>query len=87
MAGPLRGGGGSKGPAIKDFCFYILLSFKNKHYFTLDNLLKYGHIALTFVCRYFYWVVTIFSKKLGYFIYKIGGRKKIVKICFRLFKD
>jgi hypothetical protein len=38
-----------------------LLPFKNKNYFTLDNLSKYGHITLKFVGRYFYLVVTIFS--------------------------
>ena len=35
----------------------------NKNYFTLDNLSKYGHITLKLVGRYFYLVVTIFSKK------------------------
>ena len=59
MAGPLRGeGGGGKGPAIKDqITFFgtfkkVLVPFKNKKYFTLDNLGRY------FIC-----VVTIFSKK------------------------
>ena len=68
VAGPLRGGGGVKaGPLrkkelfLKLFC--PLLSFKNKNYFTLDNLSKYGHITLKFVGRYLYLVVTIFSKK------------------------
>ena len=59
------------------FMFYVMLPFKNKNYFTLDNLSKYGHITLKFVGRYFYLVVTIFSKKLGYFSPKIGGRKKL----------
>ena len=69
MARPLRGGGGVKGRAIKEKItffetfFFILLPFKNKIYFTLDNLSKYGHITLMFVGRYFYLVVTIFSKK------------------------
>ena len=70
MARPLRGGGGGgKGRAIKEkrtffeTFFFILLPFKNKNYFTLDNLSKYGHITLKFVGRYFYLVVTIFSKK------------------------
>ena len=68
MAGPLRGGGG-KGWANKEkrtffeTFFFILLPFKNKNYFTLYNLSKYGHITLKFVGRYFYLVVTIFSKK------------------------
>ena len=43
--------------------FKILLPFKNKNYFTLVNLSKYGHIKLKFVGRYFYLVVTIFSQK------------------------
>ena len=67
MAGPLRGGGG-KGPAIKGKKLFlellkIVLPLKNKNYFTLDNLSKYGHITLKFVGRYFIWVVTIFSQK------------------------
>ena len=43
--------------------FFILLPFKDKNYFTLDNFSKYGHITLKFVGRHFYLVVTIFSKK------------------------
>ena len=43
--------------------FKILLTFKNKNYFTLDNLSKYRHITLMFDGRYFYWVVTIISKE------------------------
>ena len=69
MAGPLRGGGGGgKGRATKEKItfvktfFFILLPFKNKNYFTLDNLSKYVHITLKFVGGYFYLVVTIFSK-------------------------
>ena len=68
MAGPLRGGRGGKGRAIKEkrtffYFFFILLPFKNKNYFTLDNLSIYGNIKLKFVGRYFYLLVTIFSKK------------------------
>ena len=55
MAGPLRN-------FFWNF-FFILLPFKNKNYFTLDNISKYGHITLKFVGRYFDLVVTIFSKK------------------------
>ena len=62
--------GGGKGRATKEkstifktFFFILLPPFKNKNYFTLDNLSKYGHITLKFVGRYFYLVVTIFSKK------------------------
>ena len=69
MAGPLRGGGGVRaGPLrkkelfLKRF-FLILLPFKNKNYFTLDNLSKYGYFTIKSVGRYFYLVVTIFSKK------------------------
>ena len=43
--------------------FLILLPLRNKNDFILDNLSKYGHMTLKFVGRYFYWVVTIFSKK------------------------
>ena len=43
--------------------FFILLPFKNNNYLTLDNLSKYGNITLKFVGRYFYLLVTIFSKK------------------------
>ena len=59
VAGPLRERGGGKGRAIKEkkTFFFIVLSFKNKNYFTLDNLSKYGHITLKFVGRYFYLVV------------------------------
>ena len=42
-AGPLR----KKELFLK--LFFILLQFKNKNYFTLDNLSKYGHITLKFV--------------------------------------
>ena len=56
-----------------------MFPFKNKNYFTFDNLSKYGHITLKFVGSYFIWVVTIFSKKKGYFNTKIGGRKKVFK--------
>ena len=62
MARPIRWGGG-KGRALKEKGTFFLLPFKN--YFTLDNLSKYGHITLKFIGRYFYWVLTIFSKKLG----------------------
>ena len=56
---------GGKGRAIKEKknFFFILLPFRNENYFTLDNLSKYGNIMLKFVGRYFYLVVTMFSKK------------------------
>ena len=57
----------------------MLLPFKNKKKFTLDNVSKYGHITLKFVGNYFYWVVTIFSKKLGYLVQKLGTEKKLSK--------
>ena len=40
------------------------------------GLLKYGHITLKFVGRYFHWVVIIFSQKYGYFSQQIGKRRK-----------
>ena len=68
------------------FMFYVMLPFKKKNYFTLDNLSKYGHITLKFVGRYFYLVVTIFSKNWAILVQKLGGRKKIVNIQSQ-FKD
>ena len=52
-----------KRPAIKEKRFFFKLPFKNKNYFTLDKLSKYGHITLKFVGMYFYLVVTISSEK------------------------
>ena len=69
---------------FKTFFFFILLPLKNKHHFTLDNISKYGNITLKFAGRYFYLLVTIFSKKYGYFSSKIVERKNFVKIRFRL---
>ena len=53
MAWPLRGGGGVKARPLrkKETFFFILLTFKNKNYFTLDNLSKFGHIHVK-VCRW-----------------------------------
>ena len=63
MTRPLRGGGG-KGGAIKEKRTFLKLFFYFvAKLFSLDNLSKYGHIMLKFVGRYFYLVVTIFSKK------------------------
>ena len=67
--------------------FKILLPFKNKNYFILDNLLKYGHITLKFVGRYFHWVVAIYFPKNRTILVQNWRKKKIVKISFRLFKD
>ena len=66
--------------------FFILLPFKNKNYFTLDNLSKYGNITLKFAVRYFYLLVTILSKKKGYFSPKLWGEKKLSKSAFGYFK-
>ena len=67
MARPLREGRGVKGS---------FLPFKNKNYFTLDNLLKYGHITLKFLS------VGISSGLLQYFpknrailVQKLGAEK------------
>ena len=49
-------------------------------YFTLDNLSMYGHITLKLVGRYFYLVVSIFSKKNStILVKKLGGEKKLSK--------
>jgi len=78
-----------RGPAIKEknnffkIYFLILLPFKSKNYFTLNNLSKYGHIALKFVGRYL-------SGFLQYGLFQsknLGQKKRIVKIRFRLFYD
>ena len=66
MARPLRGG---KGRAIKEkrtffeTFFFILLPFKNKHYFTLDNLSKYGYITLSLSVGIFTWLLQYFPNK------------------------
>ena len=81
--------GGGKGLAIKKKNIFvtflkILLPLKNKNYFNLDNLSKYGHIMLKFVGRYFIWVVFVqklgaeikLSKSVsGYFMTKIKNKK------------
>ena len=67
MARIKRGGGLEAGPLRTWNFFFILLSFKNNNYFTLDNLSKYGNITFKFVGGYFYLVVTIFSQKIGLF--------------------
>ena len=61
--------GGGKALAIK----ILFLPFKNLKYFTSGNLFTYEYFTLTFVGRYLYWFVTIFSKKRGNFSPKIGG--------------
>ena len=66
--------------------FFILLPFKNKNYFTLDNLSKYGHITLKFVGRYFHLAVTIFSKNRPILVQKLWGEKKS-KSVFGYFKN
>ena len=53
-----------------------MLPFKNKNYFTLDILSKYGHITLKIVGRYFYWVVTLFPKNRAILVQKFGQEKK-----------
>ena len=63
MAGPLREGGGGKGPDIKE-----KITYKKPFKFFIQKwkwfyLSKYESITLKFVGRYFIWVVTIYSKK------------------------
>ena len=74
MAGPLK--------TFFITLFKILLPFKNKNYFTLNHLSKYRHITLKFYIKVLYLgCYNIFQKRA----IKIMGRKKTVKICFRLF--
>ena len=69
----IRAGGGGLHLRKKDS--YIFFPFKDKKYFTLDNLSTYGHITLKLFGRYFYWFVTKFAKKYGSKKYKNGGDK------------
>ena len=84
MAGPLRGrGGGGKGRPLRKKTFFgtflkILLPFKDKNYFNLDNFSKYRH-TLKFVTRNVYLVVTIFSKKGSILVQKLGEEKILSK--------
>ena len=90
MTGPLKRGGGDKGPAMKEkqtTLLKILLPLKNKSYFTFDNLSKYGHITLKFAAVGIFTGLLQYFTKIGLFQSKNWGRKKIVKIRFRLSKD
>ena len=69
-------GGGVKARPLRTLfktLFFIFLPFINKNYFTLDNLSKYGNIMLKFAGRYFYLLVTIFSKKKAILVQKLWG--------------
>ena len=80
MAGPLRGGGG-KDLAIKEkitflktfilFCCHlkIVVILLKTTYRNMDI------ITSKFVGRYFYWVVTIFSKNRAILVQKLGEEK------------
>ena len=61
----------------------MLLAFKNKNYFTLDSLSKYGHIMLKFL----FGLLQYFPKNRAILVQDLGEEKKIVKIRFQLFKD
>ena len=61
-------------PIRKKELLKILLPIKNYNYSNLDNLSK-----LKFVGRYFYWVVTIFSKNRAILVQKLGKMKKFSK--------
>ena len=77
--------GGAKGRQLRknnffsDFYSFFLLPFKYWNHFTLDNLLKYGHITLKFIGRYFYWVVTIFSKNRAILVQKLREENELSK--------
>ena len=76
--GSANKGGGGKALAIK----ILFLPFKNLKYFTSGNLFTYEYFTLTFVGRYLYRFVTIFSKKREILVQKLG-EKIFFKICFR----
>ena len=90
-ARPLRGGG--KGRDIKEKItflktfFFILLPFKNKIYFTFDNLSKYGHITLKFVNGIFTWLLQYFPKNRAILVQKLWGEKKLSKSVFGIFRQ
>ena len=54
---------------------------------SLDNLSKYGNITLKFAGRYFYLLVTIFSKNRAILVQKLWGEKKLSKSVFDYFKS
>ena len=56
--------------------FLILLPFKNKNCFALDNLSKYGNFTLKFFGMYFIWVATIVSENRAILVQKLGAEKK-----------
>ena len=62
------------------------MPFKNKNYFTLDNLSKYGNITLKLAGRYFYLLVTIIPKNRAILVQKLGGEKNLSKSVFGYFK-
>jgi len=66
--------------------FFILLPIKNKNYFPLGNLSKYGNITLKFVGSYFYLLVSIFSKNRAILVQKLWGEKTLSKSVFGYFK-
>ena len=89
LAGPLRGGRG-KGPAIKEknffYSFFYFVAITNKRFYfrQLIEIWTY-HVK---VCRkVFFMGYNNISQKIRLLSAKIGGRKKIVKICFRLFYE
>ena len=61
---------GGKGSAINDF-FYCHLEIKIILLYTTYRNMD-GHIKLKFASRYFYWVVTIFSKNRDILVEKMG---------------
>ena len=54
--------GGGRG-VKENITFFILLPFKNKNYFTLDNLSKYGHITSSLSVGIFTGLLQYFPKK------------------------
>ena len=63
-----------------------MLPFKNKNYFTLDNLSKYGHITLSLSVGIFTWLLQYFPKNRAILVQKLWGEKKFSKSGFGLFK-
>ena len=62
-------------PLRKKITFFkILLPFKNKNYFTFDNLSKYGHVTLKFV-GILSGLLQCFPKNRAILVQKLGAEK------------
>ena len=66
---------------------FILLPFKNKIYYNLDNLSTHGQWTYEVKVSWSLILLLHYLPKNMTFSPKIVGRKKVVKILFHLFED